>query len=105
MRKIISVISFIISTILFTYLLIVFIGFVVTLIQNPVLETSEDVMDATIIILIHAGTILITSVLGLHFAIVSAKCFANKIIRICSNIEIVLFSIGIIFSLFQLFIK
>ena len=101
MRKIISVISFIISTILFTYLLIVFIGFIVTLIQNPVL----DIMDATITILVHAGTILITSVLGLPFAIVSAKCFANKIIRICSNVEIVLFSIGIIFSLFQLFIK
>ena len=105
MRKIISVISFAISTILFTYLLIVFIGFVVTLIQNPVLETSGDIMGAMIIIFVYAGTILITSILGLPFAIVNAKCFANKIIRICSNIEIVLFSIGIIFSVFQLFIK
>ena len=101
MKKTISVIFFAFSTILFTYLLIVLIGFIVTLIQNPVL----DIMDATIIILAHAGTILITSVLGLPFAIISVKSFANKIIRICSNVEIVFFSIGIIFSVFQLFVK
>ena len=101
MKKTISVISFAFSTILFTYLLIVLIGFIVTLIQNPVL----DIMDATITILVHAGTILITSVLGLPFAIISVKSFANKIIRICSNVEIVFFLIGIIFSVFQLFVK
>ena len=105
MKKTISVISFVISTVLFTYLLIVSIGFVVTLIQYPVLETSGDIFDAMITIFAYAGTFLITSVLGLPFAIVSAKALTNKIIRICSYVEIVLFSIGLIFSLFQLLIK
>ena len=101
MKKIISVISFAVSTILFIYLLIISIGFVVTLIQNPVL----NIMDATITILVHTGTILIISILGLPFAIISVKSFTNKIIRICSNVEIVFFSIGIVFSVFQLFVK
>ena len=66
----------------------------------PVLETSGDVLGGMITIFTYAGALLITSILGLPFAIVSAKLFTNKIIRICSNIEIVLFSIGIIFSVF-----
>ncbi len=105
MKKTFFVISFVISTVLFTYLLIVSIGFVVTLVQYPVLETSGDILGAMITIFTYAGTFLITSVLGLSFAIVSAKAFTNKIIRICSNVEIVFFTIGLIFSLFQLFIK
>ena len=105
MKKTISIICFILSVILFLCFLIISIDFIVTLMNYPVLETSGDVLGGMITIFTYAGALLITSILGLPFAIVSAKLFTNKIIRICSNIEIVLFSIGIIFSVFQLFIK
>lgn len=105
MKKTVSIFSFIVSALLFLYFLVITVGFIVTIINYPLLENSGDILNAMVIIYIYAGTFLIVSILGLIFAVLSARLFDNKIVRTCSNIEIVFFSIGLVFSTFQLFIK
>ena len=91
MKQIIPIICFILSVILFLCSFIISFVFVVTLIQYPALKTSGDIIGGIIKIFAYSGAWLIVSILGLPFAIISAKYFTNKIIRIFSNVEIVFF--------------
>lgn len=105
MKKKLPFVLFTISTVLLILFLALSVDFIVNCVNYPSIETDGDFLGASIIISTYAFMSLIISVSGLLFAIFSAKHSPNKLIKICSSIENTVFSAGIIFSIFQLFIK
>ena len=104
MKKKFPYILFTVSTVLLSLFLALTIDFIVNCVNYPGIETNGDLLGASILILTYAFMFLIISTLGIISAVFSTKYSPNRIIKICSSIEILIFSVGIIFSIFQLLI-
>ncbi len=103
MKKKLSIFLFIVSTMFFVMLLLISADFMINS-KNFEIGTSGDVLGAMILISVYAIVFLIVSVLGLGCSIPSAILAQKNAIRICSYAEVVVFSMGIIFSIVQIII-
>lgn len=101
MKKKLSAFLFVVSTVLFVVLSALSLEFVVVC-KNFQVETSGDFLGAMILIPVFAVTFLTVSALGLGCSIPGAKLASKKAIKICSYIEVAVFSVGTVFSGFQL---
>ncbi len=103
MKKKLSIFLFIVSTIFFVMLLLISADFMINSKEFET-ETSGDIFGGMILISVYAIVFLIVSVLGLGCSIPSAILAQKNAIRICSYAEVVVFSMGIIFSIVQIII-
>lgn len=103
MKRKIPIFLFVASTLLFVLLLVLSVDFGIAC-KDFRVETSGEILGGIILISVYAAAILIISVLGLCCSIPGAILASQQSIRICLDIEVAAFSIGMIFAVFQLFL-
>lgn len=101
MKKKISTLLFVFSTLIFVVLLAVFIDFVLH-INGYQIETNRDILGGLILIYAYGGIVLITSILGLICSIFSLKLASKKAIKICLYVKTVIFSVTTVFWICRL---
>lgn len=107
MKKTSSVILFSLSTSLTLLSTLLFVDFVTSInlaFANGTLENNGELFGTLFLTITYSVIFLVVSVIGLIFSIISAKKAFNNIIKTISYVEIVVFSVVLVFSLYRLFL-
>lgn len=105
MKKTIPVVLFIISSIMFLIFLPVSVQFIFACSNYYPTQINNNDFIESIALLTYAIEFFVISLLGVSFSIFSAKLSTNKIIKLYSYIETVIFSMGVLITLYPMFIR